>query len=75
MAKPATAVRNDAIAKGYPIVHKRFDNGLDMKNEAGKHYAVYQVGGGWHYNGDQETDTAFEPDTYTEQHRYQETLF
>lgn len=64
MAKPATETRLAASAKGFTQVIKRGDNHIVTRDPTtGKCCYDGQVGGGWHYNGDQETDTAWEADS------------
>lgn len=64
MAKPAIEARLAAAAKGFTRVIVRGNNHIITKNPTtGKCCFDAQVGGGWHYNGDQETDTAWEADS------------
>ena len=60
MAKPATEARLAAAAKGFTQVIGRGNASIITKDPStGKCCFDAQVGGGWHYNGDQETDTAW----------------
>ena len=60
MAKPATEARLAAAANGFTQVLARGNSHIITKNPTtGKCAYDGQVGGGWHYNGDQETDTAW----------------
>ena len=64
MSKPATEARLAAAAKGFTQVIGRGNAHIITKNPmTGKCAYDGQVGGGWHYNGDQETDTAWEADS------------
>ena len=63
MAKPATEARLAAAANGFTQVLARGNSHIITKNPTtGKCAYDGQVGGGWHYNGEQETDTAWEAD-------------
>ena len=67
MAKPATEARLAAAAKGFTQVIGRGNAHIITRNPSnGKCAYDGQVGGGWHYNGDQETDTAWEQDAIAE---------
>jgi len=64
MAKPATVARLAAAADGFTEIIGRGNAHIITKNPTtGKCAYDGQVGGGWHYNGDQETDTAWEADS------------
>ena len=64
MSKPATEARLAAAAKGFTQVIGRGNAHIITKDPStGKCCYDGQVGGGWHYNGDQETDTAWEADS------------
>lgn len=64
MTKPATEARLAAAAKGFTQVVSRGNAHIITKNPTtGKCAYDGQVGGGWHYNGDQETDTAWQTGT------------
>jgi len=64
MSKPATEARLAAAAKGFTQVIGRGNAHIITKNPTtGKCCYDGQVGGGWHYNGDQETDTAWQAGT------------
>ena len=64
MSKPATDVRLQRAAEGFTQVVGRDNAHIITRNPAtGKCAYDGQVGGGWHYNGDQETDTAWEADS------------
>lgn len=67
MAKPATEARLAAAANGFTQVIGRGNAHIITKNPAtGKCAYDGQVGGGWHYDGDQETDTAWVQDAVAE---------
>lgn len=67
MAKPATEARLAAAAKGYTQVIGRGNAHIVARKQGTKQCCyIGQVGGGWHYNGDQETDTAWEQDAIAE---------
>lgn len=67
MAKPATVARLAAAANGFTEIIGRGNAHIITKNPTtGKCAYDGQVGGGWHYNGDQETDTAWEQDAVAE---------
>ena len=60
MSSPARDARLLAIARGFTQVIGRGNAHIITKNPTtGKCCFDAQVGGGWHYNGDQETDTAW----------------
>lgn len=64
MAKPATEARLAAAANGFTQVIGRGSAHIITKNPTtGKCAYDGQIEGGWHYNGDQETDTAWEADS------------
>ena len=64
MAKPATEARLAAAANGFTQVIGRGNSHIITKNPTtGKCAYDGQVGGGWHYGANLETDTALEPDT------------
>lgn len=63
MSKPATEMRLARAAEGFTQVLARGNSHIITKNPTtGKCAYDGQVGGGWHYNGDQETDTAWVAD-------------
>lgn len=64
MSSPAKDARLAAIAKGFTEVIKRGNNHIIMRNPTTKRCLLTaQIGGGWHYGENQETDTAWEPGT------------
>jgi len=64
MSKPATDMRLLRAAEGFTEVVARGNAYIITKNPmTGKCAYDGQVGGGWHYNGDQETDTAWQTGT------------
>ena len=66
MSKPATDMRLQRAAEGFTEVIGRGNAHIITKNPTtGKCCYDGRVGGGWHYNGDQETDTAWEQDAVT----------
>lgn len=61
MASPAKDARLQAAANGFTEITGRKNNSITARNPTNnKNVIIAQVGGGWHYNGDQETDTAWE---------------
>ena len=63
MSSPARDARLLSIARGFTEVIGRGNAHIVTRNPTtGKCAYDGQAGGGWHYNGDQETDTAWESD-------------
>lgn len=64
MSSPAKDARLAAIAKGFTEIVKRGNNHIIMRNPTTKRCLLTaQIGGGWHYGENQETDTTWEPGT------------
>lgn len=64
MSKPATEMRLVRAAKGFTQIIHRGDAHIITRNPStGKCAYDGQVGGGWHYNGNNETDTAWQAGT------------
>lgn len=62
MSSPARDARLKAAQAGFTEITNRGNNSITAKNPSNnKNMLIAQVGSGWHYGEDQETDTAWGP--------------